>query len=74
MLPLTDSTPVHPYEHLQLLTILQACELLAMSRSTFWRRRDAGIIPPAIWVAGLLRVRLSDLTPLLDQKSLQSTV
>ena len=74
MLPLTDSTPVHPYEHLQLLTILQACELLAMSRFTFWRRRKAGIIPPAIWVAGLLRVRLSDLEPLIEQKSGQSTL
>ena len=74
MLLPTDATSTHKYEHLQLLTIDQACELLAMSRSTFWRRRKAGIIPPTIWVAGLLRLRLSDLAPLIEQKTLQSIV
>ena len=70
MLPLNQPTPPHKFANLQLLTIDQACELLAVSRSTFWRRRKVCIIPPTIWVAGLLRVRLSDLSSLIEQKTL----
>ena len=70
MLPLNQPTPPHKFANLQLLTIDQACELLAMSRSTFWRRRKDGDIAEAIWVAGLKRMRLADLSRLVEQKTL----